>query len=211
MEKKQKEHQTCLDLCYKHSTNHPPHPSLWSAAPLVCNQPVSGCKFPSWALRFSSGTLVRGCEETCSVLPGHCLSVHVWGRWGGSLKGQSSTCLNNCSLFVCLCTPPPPFSATSVFQLMLQNFESTLGHTFAPKKNSLSVSAWGVKKLVTHWVKKSAGWAFTHRLHHSAISAVLKIFCLVLKLAELKFLQNWFGFAEYSECVAVHHEGQRYF
>lgn len=110
----------CLDLCFKHSTNHLPHPSLWSAAPLVCNQPISGCKFPSWMLRFSSGTLVRGCEETCSVLPGHCVSVHVWGRQGGSLKGQSSAGLNNCSLFVCPCAPLPHCcSATSVFQLML--------------------------------------------------------------------------------------------
>ncbi len=69
----------CLDLCYKHSTNHLPHPSLWSAAPLVCKQPISGCKFPSQILRISWWTLVRGCEETCSVLPGHCASVHVSG------------------------------------------------------------------------------------------------------------------------------------
>lgn len=34
-------------------------------------------------------------------------------------------------------------------------------------------------------MKKSAGWAFTHKLHRSNISAVLKIFRLVLKLAEV--------------------------
>lgn len=80
----------CLYLCYKHSTNHHSHPSLWSAAPLVCRQTISGCKFPSQILRISSGMSVRGCEETCLVLPGHCVSVRVWG-WGCRLKGQSST------------------------------------------------------------------------------------------------------------------------
>lgn len=42
--------------------------------------------------RISSGTFVRGCGETCSQLPGHCVSTHIWGGGGGgSCKGQRST------------------------------------------------------------------------------------------------------------------------
>lgn len=41
--------------------------------------------------RISSGTLVRGCGETCSQLPGHCVSTHIWG--GGAVvkvRGQQT-------------------------------------------------------------------------------------------------------------------------
>lgn len=86
----------CLDLCYKQSTNHHSHPSLWSAAPLVCNQPVSGCKFPSQTLRTSSGERwLSGCEETCSVLPGHCVSVGVRRPFERSEFNRHSQCVSS--------------------------------------------------------------------------------------------------------------------
>lgn len=81
----------CLDSCCKHSTNHLPHPSLWSAAPLVCNQPASGCKFTSQILRISSGDVgvwmwrnLLGASRSLCVCP---------GGWSGRLKGQSSTAI----------------------------------------------------------------------------------------------------------------------
>lgn len=69
----------CLDLCSDAPTNHPK-----SAARSVCNQPVSGCKFPPEALKnLIGGTLVRERGETRSELPGHCVSVSIWGSGGG--------------------------------------------------------------------------------------------------------------------------------
>lgn len=95
----------CVDLCYKHSTNHLHHQSLWSAAPLVCSQPVPGCKFPPQILRISLGTLVHGCEETCLVLPGHCVSVHVCGGEAAvwKVKGQQAkSSLKKPAVHVCV-------------------------------------------------------------------------------------------------------------
>lgn len=93
----------CLDLCCKQPTNHLSHPSLWSAAAPVWNQPVSRCKFPSIILRITSGTLVRGCEGTCSALPGHCVSVNVGYLWGQSSTGlvRSKQVWDSC-MYACM-------------------------------------------------------------------------------------------------------------
>lgn len=73
----------CLDLCSDAPTNHPK-----SAAHSVCNQPVSGCKFPPEALKnLIGGTLVREHGETRSELPGHCVSVSIWGVGVGGVEG----------------------------------------------------------------------------------------------------------------------------
>lgn len=97
----------CLDLCFKHSTNHLRHPSQWSAAPRVCNQPVSGCKFRPRALRISSGVVgVWMWRNLLSTSWSLCLCAHLGGRcWcrGGSwkVKVQQTSALNNV-LHVCL-------------------------------------------------------------------------------------------------------------
>lgn len=91
----------CLDLCFKHSTNHLRHPSQWSAAPRVCNQPVSGCKFQPRALRISSGVVgVWMWRNLLSTSWSLCLCAHLGGEVLVSrrqLKGQSSAniSLNN--------------------------------------------------------------------------------------------------------------------
>lgn len=70
----------CSNLGYKHSTNHLCHPSLWSAAPLVCSQPASGCKFfppRYWESRWSERWTWRNLRRCFLAIVSLCVSVGV--------------------------------------------------------------------------------------------------------------------------------------